>query len=102
MKAFLGLVVLTIGLAVPTSARAYTLVLRSGERVDIGNAYRLNGSRVEYISGDRVLRLDLIFVDLQATAVANGETVGAFVGRASAPAAPLAPQASARARRRNR
>lgn len=93
MRILLAGAVLVAGLAMPAQASAYTLVLRSGERVDIGDAYRLNGSQVEFAAGSTVVRLDLRTIDLVATARENNETVGAFVARASS--RPLAPRPQA-------
>jgi hypothetical protein len=83
MKTGIAVAVLSIGLAVPAPVWAYTLVLRSGERVEIGESYRLDGSHLEFVYGEVVRRLDLQRVDLAATARANGETVSAFVARAT-------------------
>jgi hypothetical protein len=78
-------ILLAAGLLAPPSASAYTLVLKAGGRVDVGDAYRLDGSSVEYRADGAVRRVALADVDLQATARANNETVAAFVNRASRP-----------------
>ncbi len=93
MKRGVGITFLGLALLAPVPASAYTLVLRSGGRVDIGESYRLDGSRIEYrSSAGEARRLELADVDLQATARANGESVSAFVDRASKRA--TAPDAS--------
>ena len=84
MRHALGVVLLAVGLLVPVDASAYTLVMRNGALVDVGSAYRLDGSNLLYRGGDGTWRtVALALVDLEATARANGETVGAFVDRAS-------------------
>lgn len=76
-------------LLVPCTARAYTLVLRNGTRVEIGNAYQLVGSRLEYRdAGGSARAMSLGDVDVDATARANSESVTAFVDRASRGTAP--------------
>jgi len=83
-------------IAVAVPANAYTLVLKSGERVDIGDAYRLEGSRLTYADGQRVQHYELATLDLEATARANRETVASFVARASRTSAPSVAAAPAR------
>lgn len=95
MRYGLGVALLAVGLLVPADASAYTLVMRSGAIVDVGESYRLDGSNIVYRGADGAWRtVAVAYVDLDATTRANGETVGAFVERASRrPAA----QAQARA-----
>jgi hypothetical protein len=97
---------LALGLGVllfAIDARAYTLVFRSGARVEIAGTYRLDGSRLEFRDADGVSRIvQLGEVDVDATARANRESVAAFVARSSerkvsAPATP-APQPAPAAR----
>ena len=96
MKLALGIALLVLGLLVPAEASAYTLVMRNGALVDVGESYRLAGSNVEYRGWDGALRrVVLAEVDLAATARANGETVGAFVGRASRNVDPAGAQVAA-------
>jgi hypothetical protein len=77
-------VLLAVGLLVPADASAYTLVMRSGALVDVGESYRLDGSNIVYRGADGTWRtIAVVYVDLDATTRANGETVGAFVERAS-------------------
>lgn len=93
MKRALTTMLVAAGLLMPANVFAYTLVLRSGARVDVGDAYRLDGSRIEYVNADgKTQNLNLATVDLQATARENNETVAAFVTRASRRAAPSARQ----------
>ena len=96
MKHALGIALLVLGLLVPAEASAYTLVMRNGALVDVGESYRLAGSNFEYRGRDGALRrVVLAEVDLAATARANGETVGAFVGRASRNVDPAGGRAAA-------
>jgi hypothetical protein len=81
MRRHVGVALLALGLAAP--AQAYTLVMRGGDRVDIGDAYRLEGSRVAFAVPGGVRTLDLAAVDLDATARLNGDTPSAFVARAT-------------------
>jgi hypothetical protein len=78
-----------ICLALPAAASAYTVVLRGGERVDVGASYRVVGSALEYtMPSGEVRRLALQRIDMAATARENRETVDAFLDRGAAPPAP--------------
>lgn len=77
-------------------ASAYTLVMRDGARVDVGEFYWLAGSSVVWVStaGER-RAVALHRVDLDATAVANGERIASFVERAARRGSALSERAPA-------
>lgn len=78
-KMFLALALVV---ATPLPGLAYTLVLRTGQRVDIGVEYQLNGSTLVYrTGGGAVQSIALHVVDLEKTAELNHESVDAFVRR---------------------
>ena len=69
-------------LAAPLSAEAYTLVLRSGRRVEISDRFDVTREALvhEVAPGVRVaVRLE--HIDIGATERANGEPAGTFLGR---------------------
>ena len=69
-------------LAAPLSAEAYTLVLRSGRRVEISDKFDVTREALvhEVAPGVRVaVRLE--HIDIGATERANGEPAGTFLGR---------------------
>ena len=71
-------------LAAPLSAEAYTLVLRSGRRVEISDRFDVTRQALihEVAPGVRVaVRLE--HIDIEATERANGEPAGTFLGRIS-------------------
>jgi hypothetical protein len=79
----LTVLALLVTALVPWAAPAYTIVLRGGERVDIGEFYWLSGSNMTWVTpGGERLGVDLGRIDLDATASYNGEAVSEFVSRA--------------------
>jgi hypothetical protein len=96
MKRATAAIVFVLALLVATPASAYVLVLKNGARVDVGEAYRMDGSRLAYISAGGAMHIIyLADVDLQATARENGETVAEFIDRASRPRRVAPPSAVA-------
>lgn len=79
-RVVLALIVLGASAA---AAPAYTIVLRGGERIEIGEFYWLAGSTMSWVSprGER-RSIDLSSVNLDATAKQNGEAVSVFIDRA--------------------
>ncbi|HEU5131505.1 MAG TPA: hypothetical protein VFT26_05345 [Pyrinomonadaceae bacterium] len=75
-------------LALTVSAvNAYTVVMRDGRRVEIPNEFTVTNSTLTYDVGNGMQRtIQLNIVDISATERANGETQGAFLNRANAPA----------------
>ncbi len=81
-------------------ASAYTLVLRDGVRVDIGEFYWLSGSAVTWVTSRGERRsVDLSRLDLDATARFNGEGISTFIDRAVRRGAVVTAQTAAAARR---
>ena len=82
----IGLIALAafLGLLMPSQALAYIIVLRNGSYVDVGEAYRLNGDRLEYRYADGSTRvIPVAQIDFPGTAMMNGEPTDEFVNRAS-------------------
>lgn len=95
MRWQLPVIALAVLLLSPSISPAYTIVLRGGDRVDIGEFYWLSGSRMTWVTarGERH-GVELGQIDLDATSRHNGEAVTAFIDRAirrgSAISVPLA------------
>lgn len=94
MRWQLPVIALAVLLFSPSLSPAYTIVLRGGDRVDIGEFYWLSGSRMTWVTarGERH-GVELGQIDLDATSRHNGEAVASFIDRAirrgSAIAVPL-------------
>lgn len=88
-------------LLLPVAASAYTLVMRSGRRVEIPARFTVTSTVVTYeVSAGIAYTVQLSGVDLAATERINGEPAGSFIKRAaktlvqtesSAPAPPSGP-----------
>jgi len=69
----------------PSSAAAYTLVMRGGRRVEIAEGFRLSGAQLTYEAAPGVsVTLPLDLVDVAETERANNEPAGSFFRRAAA------------------
>lgn len=89
-------------LALTVSAvNAYTVVMRDGRRVEIPNEFTVTNSTLTYeVSNGFQVTIQLNTVDVAATERANGETTGALLQKAAAPAVvPTTPQTRTRAGR---
>ena len=75
-----------------TAASAYTVVMRSGRRVEIPNTFTLTKSTLTYETAPGIqVSIPLVSIDIEATERLNGQTAGSFLATASAPTAPAAP-----------
>lgn len=83
MRWQLAVIALALLLSSPSPSSAYTIVLRDGGRVDIGEFYWVSGSTVTWVTqhGER-RAVDLGRIDLDATSRQNAEAVAAFLDRA--------------------
>jgi hypothetical protein len=69
-----------------TSARAYTIVMRDGRKVEIPDTFTVTNSTLTYEAADDIrVTIQLNTVDIAATERANGEAKGAFLRRATTP-----------------
>lgn len=83
MRWQLPVIALAVLLFSPSLVSAYTIVLRGGDRVDIGEFYWLSGSRMTWVTAQGERRaVELGQIDLDATSRHNGEAVSAFIDRA--------------------
>lgn len=77
-----------------TAANAYTIVMRSGRRVEIPNTFTLTKSALTYETAPGIqVTLQLVGIDIAATERINGQTPGSFMQTATMPA-PTEPPAS--------
>lgn len=69
-------------LLVASTASAYTIVLRSGRRVEVPEKFQANGSSLTYeVSPGVQVSLAIAAIDVNATDAANGEPAGSFLQR---------------------
>src|SRR5687767_13135396 len=63
-----------------TAARAYTVVMRNGRRVEIPNTFTLTKSTLTYETAPGIqVTIQLTGIDIGATEQANGQTSGSFM-----------------------
>ena len=83
-----------------TAASAYTLVMRSGRRVEIPNTFTLTKSTLTYETAPGIqVTVQLVSIDVAATERVNGQPAGSFLASATerkAPAPVQTPQTPAR------
>lgn len=69
-----------MALLFPLACSAYSLVLRSGRRIEIPEKFSLNKTNLVYESSPGVsISLQLVTIDIPATEQANGEIAGSFL-----------------------
>jgi hypothetical protein len=69
---------------------AYTVVMRDGRRVEIPNEFAVTNSTLTYDVGNGLqITIQLNTVDISATERANGDALGAFLRKATAPQVPV-------------
>ncbi|HEU4872462.1 MAG TPA: hypothetical protein VFT44_05125, partial [Pyrinomonadaceae bacterium] len=79
---------------------AYTVVMRDGRRVEIPNEFAVTSSTLTYDVGNGIqITIQLNTVDIVATERANGEAVGSFLRKATAPQVPVEPAPQTNAQR---
>lgn len=79
---------------------AYTVVMRDGRRVEIPNEFAVTNSTLTYDVGNGIqITIQLNTVDIVATERANGEAVGSFLRKATAPQVPVEPAPQTNAQR---
>ena len=72
-----------------TAASAYTVVMRNGRRVEIPNTFTLTKSTLTYETAPGIqVTIQLASIDIAATERLNGQSAGALLATAVAPAAP--------------
>ena len=82
-RVLITVLVLVVG---AVSARAYTVVMRDGRRVEIPNNFTVTESTLTYeVSKGLQVTMQLSTVDVAATERANGEASGSFLTRATTP-----------------
>ena len=95
------MVIILLVLICVGTANAYTIIMRSGRRVEVPAQFIVTGSTVTYEAGQGIqITLQLAAVDIAATERANNEAPGSFLRRAAsthvAPADDPAPVSGAR------
>lgn len=94
MRWKLAVIALLACVLVPSPSLAFTLVLRGGDRIDIGEFYWISGSAVKWVTAAGERRtVELSRIDMDTTARQNGESVTAFVDRAIRRGLALSPPA---------
>jgi hypothetical protein len=74
-----------------TAASAFTVVMRSGRRVEIPNTFTLTKSSLTYETAPGIqVTIPLVSIDVDATERINGQPAGSFLATASQPKAPPA------------
>ncbi len=74
-----------------TAANAFTVVMRSGRRVEIPNTFTLTKSSLTYETAPGIqVTIPLVSIDVDATERINGQPAGSFLATASQPKAPPA------------
>lgn len=72
-----------------TAASAYTLVMRSGRRVEIPNTFTLTKSTLTYETAPGIqVTIQLVSIDVAATEHANGQPAGSFLASTAERKAP--------------
>lgn len=90
-----------LALLLPVAACAYTIVLRSGRRIEIPAQFTLTKLTLTYEASPGInITLLVSSIDIQATERANNETTGSLLKRAEQRATTNAPITRARASRR--
>jgi hypothetical protein len=93
--------VLLIALLLPLVACAYTVVLKSGRRIEIPSVFTVSELTLTYEAAPGLnVTLLMSSVDIQATERANNEPAGSLLKRAAKPPVNSATTSQARARRR--
>jgi hypothetical protein len=78
------LIAMAIVLLVSVTASAYTIVTRSGRRLQIPATFTINATTLTYEVAPRIsVTLDLAVIDIPATERANNEPAGSFMRRKS-------------------
>lgn len=91
----------TLALLLPVVACAYTIVLRSGRRLEIPASFTVTKLTLTYESAPGInITLLMSSIDVQATERANGEPAGALLKRAEQPSIINAAASRARTPRR--
>lgn len=71
-----------------SAASAYTLVMRSGRRVEIPNTFTLSKSTLTYETAPGIqVSVQLVSIDVDATERVNGQPAGSFLASAAQPKA---------------
>lgn len=84
MRFGIAAVALALIALVPLPVSAYIVVLKNGTYVDVGDAYRIAGSQLEYRTpGGGTRSISLHHIDFEGTEMMNGESIDVFVSRAS-------------------
>jgi hypothetical protein len=92
---------LLLALLLPLVACAYTVVLKSGRRIDIPSVFTVSSLTLTYEAAPGInVTLLMSSVDIQATERANNEPAGSLLKRAGKPPVNSATTSQARARRR--
>ena len=74
---------LILAVALPVAASAYTVIMRSGRRVEIPATFIVTGGTLTYEAAPGInVTLQLANIDIAATEQANGETPGSLLRRA--------------------
>jgi hypothetical protein len=80
-----------------TAASAYTLVMRSGRRVEIPNTFTLSKSTLTYETAPGIqVSVQLVSIDVDATERVNGQPAGTFLASAAERRTPAAVQTQRR------
>ncbi|HEY0545244.1 MAG TPA: hypothetical protein VGC91_07720 [Pyrinomonadaceae bacterium] len=73
---------LALALLLPVVAVAYTVVMRSGHRVEIPDTFEVTAATLTYESGNGIyVTLQMSSIDIAATERANGENAGSLLKR---------------------
>lgn len=92
---------LALALLLPVVASAYTIVLRSGRRVEIPATFTVTKWTLTYEAAPGInVTLQMATIDIPATERANNEPAGALLKRAAQPSSAGAVMAQSRAPRR--
>ena len=87
---------LLVMLALPVAAAAYTVILRSGRRVEIPSAFTVTRTTLTYEAAPSVyVTLQMAHINIAATERINGEPYGSLLRRAEAQTPPPASMPSA-------
>lgn len=85
---------LALALLLPVAAGAYTVVMRSGHRVEIPDAFEVTATTLTYETGSGVyVTLQMSSIDIAATERANNEVAGSLLQRAERQLASQTPPA---------
>jgi hypothetical protein len=86
------LVVALVLLFSATAASAFTVVMRSGRRVEIPNTFTLSKSALTYETAPGIqVTIPLVSIDVAATERVNGQPAGSLLAISSEPTAPAEP-----------